>query len=55
LEAFAAEMFAPLARADQRDKGGTYLRGLLLPRSAADGHMSGVGPVSLLVSELGVG
>ncbi len=30
LEVFAAEMFAPLARADQRDKGVTYLRGLLL-------------------------
>ncbi len=30
LEAFAAEMFASLARADQRVKGVTYLRGLLL-------------------------
>src|SRR3954451_4006302 len=30
LEAFAAEVFAPLARADQRDKGATYVRGLLL-------------------------
>jgi len=30
LEAFAAEMFAPLARVDQRAKGVTYLRGLLL-------------------------
>ena len=29
LEAFAAEMFAPLARVDQRAKGVTYLRGLL--------------------------
>src|SRR3954467_15118915 len=27
LEEFAAEVFAPLARADQRDKGLTYLRG----------------------------
>src|SRR3954462_13541297 len=30
LEAFAAEMFAPLNRSDQRVKGQTYLRGLLL-------------------------
>ncbi|GII89762.1 DDE transposase [Sphaerisporangium siamense] len=30
LEAFAAEMFAPLARSDQRAKGLTYVRGLLL-------------------------
>src|SRR5918998_2248672 len=30
LEEFAAELFAPLARADQRDKGATYVRGLLL-------------------------
>jgi len=30
LEEFAAEMFAPLARSDQRLKGQTYLRGLLL-------------------------
>src|SRR3954466_11451988 len=30
LEEFAAEMFAPLARRDQRDKGATYVRGLLL-------------------------
>jgi hypothetical protein len=30
LEEFAAEMFAPLACRDQRDKGATYLRGLLL-------------------------
>ncbi len=30
LEEFAAEMFAPLVRADQRDKGATYVRGLLL-------------------------
>src|SRR3712207_9191479 len=30
LEEFAAEVFAPLARADQRNEGQTYLRGLLL-------------------------
>src|SRR3954451_5486205 len=30
LEEFAAEVFAPLARRDQRGKGQTYLRGLLL-------------------------
>ena len=30
LEEFAAEVFAPLARVDQRDKGMTYLRGLPL-------------------------
>jgi hypothetical protein len=30
LEAFAAEIFTPLARRDQRAKGLTYLRGLLL-------------------------
>lgn len=30
LEAFAADVFAPLARSDQRVKGETYLRGLLL-------------------------
>ena len=30
LEEFAAEMFAPLGRSDQRVKGQTYLRGLLL-------------------------
>jgi cation-transporting P-type ATPase I len=29
LEEFAAEVFAPLVRADQRDKGCAYLRGLL--------------------------
>src|SRR3982750_4507325 len=28
LEEFAAEMFAPLARRDQRDKGATYVRGV---------------------------
>src|SRR3954453_20391758 len=30
LEAFATEVFAPLSRSDQRGKGQTYLRGLLL-------------------------
>src|SRR3954465_6628070 len=30
LEEFAAEVFAPLSRSDQRAKGQTYLRGLLL-------------------------
>ncbi|MFD7169300.1 transposase [Streptomyces violascens] len=30
LEHFAAEVFAPLVRSDQRVKGGLYLRGLLL-------------------------
>src|ERR687893_556167 len=30
LEEFAAEVFAPLSRSDQRVKGQTYLRGLLL-------------------------
>src|SRR3954453_19178098 len=29
LEEFAAEMFAPLVRSDQRNKGAIYLRGLL--------------------------
>ncbi|MGW9046368.1 IS701 family transposase, partial [Streptomyces lydicus] len=30
LEEFAGEVFAPLARRDQRAKGSLYLRGLLL-------------------------
>ncbi len=30
LEEFAAEVFAPLVRSDQRGKRQTYLRGLLL-------------------------
>jgi SRSO17 transposase len=30
LEAFAAQMFAPMSRSDRRAKGETYLRGLLL-------------------------
>jgi SRSO17 transposase len=33
LEVFAAELFVPLARADQRAKGETYLRGLLMDGS----------------------
>src|SRR3954449_10676290 len=41
LEEFAAEMFAPLARADQRDKGATYLRGLLL-----DGRRKSMQPMA---------
>jgi SRSO17 transposase len=41
LEVFAAEVFAPLARADQRDKGQTYLRGLLL-----DGRRKSMQPMA---------
>src|SRR3954466_14580632 len=41
LEEFAAEMFAPLPRADQRDKGQTYLRGLLL-----DGRRKSMQPMA---------
>src|SRR3954451_23268067 len=41
LEEFAAEVFAPLARADQRDKGLTYLRGLLL-----DGRRKSMQPMA---------
>src|SRR3954453_8808543 len=41
LEAFAAEVFAPLARSDQRGKGQTYLRGLLL-----DGRRKSMEPVA---------
>src|ERR671939_417986 len=41
LEEFAAEMFAPLARRDQRDKGTTYVRGLLL-----DGRRKSVQPMA---------
>src|SRR3954452_17972812 len=32
LEEVAVEMFVPLVRRDQRDKGATYVRGLLLDR-----------------------
>src|SRR3954462_7299257 len=41
LEEFAAEMFAPLSRSDQRDKGQTYLRGLLL-----DGRRKSMQPMA---------
>src|SRR4051794_23865812 len=41
LEEFAAKMFAPLARADQRNKGATYLRGLLL-----DGRRKSMQPMA---------
>src|SRR3954465_9103614 len=41
LEEFAAEMFAPLARSDQRAKGQTYLRGLLL-----DGRRKSMQPMA---------
>jgi SRSO17 transposase len=41
LEEFAAEVFAPLARVDQRDKGVTYLRGLLL-----DGRRKSMQPMA---------
>src|SRR5215213_7301059 len=46
LEEFAAEVFAPLARSDQRVKGQTYLRGLLL-----DGRRKSMQPMA---SRLGV-
>jgi SRSO17 transposase len=41
LEEFAAEVFAPLARSDQRGKGQTYLRGLLL-----DGRRKSMQPMA---------
>ncbi|MFF8618620.1 IS701 family transposase [Streptomyces sp. NPDC015350] len=41
LEEFAGEVFAPLARADQRAKGGLYLRGLLL-----DGRRKSMQPMA---------
>src|SRR3982751_4104395 len=41
LEEFAAEMFAPLSRSDQRLKGQTYLRGLLL-----DGRRKSMQPMA---------
>ncbi|HEY3435202.1 MAG TPA: IS701 family transposase [Solirubrobacterales bacterium] len=41
LEAFAADVFAPLARSDQRVKGETYLRGLLL-----DGRRKSMQPMA---------
>jgi len=41
LEAFAADVFMPLARSDQRVKGETYLRGLLL-----DGRRKSMQPMA---------
>ena len=41
LEGFAGEVFAPLARRDQREKGATYLRGLLL-----DGRRKSMQPMA---------
>src|SRR3982751_5586822 len=41
LEEFAAEVFAPLRRSDQRAKGQTYLRGLLL-----DGRRKSMQPMA---------
>lgn len=41
LEAFAAEVFAPMSRSDQRVKGETYLRGLLL-----DGRRKSMQPMA---------
>jgi SRSO17 transposase len=41
LEAFAAEMFAPMARSDQRAKGQLYVRGLLL-----DGRRKSMQPMA---------
>src|SRR3954468_16394073 len=41
LEEFAAERFTPLARRDQRDKGVTYVRGLLL-----DGRRKSMQPMA---------
>ncbi|MFJ8053812.1 IS701 family transposase [Streptomyces luteogriseus] len=41
LEEFAGEVFTPLARADQRVKGGLYLRGLLL-----DGRRKSMQPMA---------
>ena len=41
LEEFAAGMFAPLVRRDQRDKGATYVRGLLL-----DGRRKSMQPMA---------
>ncbi|GAA1747668.1 hypothetical protein GCM10009681_18550 [Luedemannella helvata] len=41
LEVFAADVFAPLARSDQRAKGVTYLRGLLL-----DGRRKSMQPMA---------
>ncbi|GAA2462242.1 hypothetical protein GCM10010433_75710 [Streptomyces pulveraceus] len=48
LEDFAAEMFEPFARADQRRWGGVYLRGLLL-----DGGRKSVEPMAGRLGEDG--
>jgi SRSO17 transposase len=48
LEDFAAEMFEPLARADQRRWGTVYLRGLLL-----DGRRKSVEPMAARLGEDG--
>lgn len=42
LEAFAADVFAPVSRSDQRAKGMTYLRGLLL-----DGRRKSMQPMAV--------
>src|SRR5512140_3330080 len=41
LESFAADVFVPLTRSDQRVKGATYLRGLLL-----DGRRKSMQPMA---------
>ncbi|MFB9318286.1 transposase [Cryptosporangium minutisporangium] len=43
LESFGVEVFAPLARTDQRLKGQTYLRGLLL-----DGRRKSMQPMAVV-------
>ncbi|MGW1909162.1 IS701 family transposase, partial [Streptomyces cinnamoneus] len=48
LEDFAAEMFEPFSRADQRRWGGVYLRGLLL-----DGRRKSVEPMAARLGEDG--
>lgn len=48
LEDFAAEMFEPFSRADQRRWGGVYLRGLLL-----DGGRKSVEPMAARLGEDG--
>ncbi|GAA3289160.1 hypothetical protein GCM10020295_00350 [Streptomyces cinereospinus] len=48
LEDFAAEMFEPFARADQRRWGEVYLRGLLL-----DGRRKSVEPMAARLGEDG--
>lgn len=48
LLAFAAEMFAPLPRSDQRRWGETYLRGLM-----TDGRRKSIAPLALIVDDTG--